>query len=287
MAASQQLTTRCAASRAACVRNSGTVHVASIAVAPGELEHAPRCLSVSHPRCPRSAGDAFLLGLVRAAADDVVTSSANLRAEPGLVVSLRAESLPDMGEITTPAFLRRWRADSKPRDEGVLAVLTHSGDVELNAALLREPLETRCFRPLLIVSRDNSGGLMKRVDDAGGGLEVVPVGVDGVDELSAAAAARWLHRRGGPGRIVSVEAGPRLSRSLYTAPAACSDTVVLGVRLVEDAADLPAGSLVQSASPFSTSDLLHDCELVAGSRVVDTSGTGQWAFVLLHRKSAN
>ncbi len=85
-------------------------------------------IRVESEDAPRSADDRFVLGLARARVDAIITSSANLRAEPRLLHRLHGDS--DCADA-----LRAW---SHHEDDARVFILTRSGDVPAEHGVLSE-----------------------------------------------------------------------------------------------------------------------------------------------------
>ncbi len=156
---------------------------------------------------PRSATDAFVLGVARARCDAVVTTGRILRDEPEVL-----HRLPD--------DLAAWRRQRLGRREPPLTVvLTARHDVDLAHPLLAR-------RALVVTSRDAAPRLVARVREAGrgDGIEVVGRTAPSLrDLLSFLREERGL-------ADVCVEAGPATTAALYTEPP-CVDELMLSVYL--------------------------------------------------------
>ncbi len=140
---------------------------------------------------PESPTDRWVLDAVRAWAEVVVTTGANLRAEPELEIAVR-----DLA-------LKGWRNEQLGRvQRPARVVLTRGADLPVDHAVVTAP------GPVLIATRPEA---VERVRDAVPAAEVVAdtrMGVRKVVEL--------LNRRAWS--RISIEAGPSSSWELYEAP---------------------------------------------------------------------
>lgn len=150
---------------------------------------------------PRSADDRFVLGVARARADAIVTTGANLRAEPRLLHHLHSDP-------RTAAELASWSKRDRPR----VMILTASGDL---------PVEHRVFRespsPIVVTGSVGAAQLSQR------GLSAESI------EIRARPSVRdaiELARERFGARTVSIEAGPRTAAQLYDAPAAVDELML-------------------------------------------------------------
>ena len=153
---------------------------------------------------PKSDHDFFVLNLARARADAIVTTGKTLRDEPRTRYDLQ-------GPGAMPAALAAWRRERTGRaDAPWLLLLTRRGEIPLD-----HPALHGAPRPVVYTTRDAARALSARV--RGSRIEVV-----GVDEPSARGAIAHLRRDRGA-RVVSIEAGPSTSRTLYDDPLAIDE----------------------------------------------------------------
>lgn len=140
----------------------------------------------------RNAADRFVVGMLRAVADVVVSGSGTLRAEPKIDWTPR-QVFPAGAEV----FREIRRARGLPERIRV-AILTSSGDVDLGHPVFR----SEAVAPLIVTSR----GGAERLSGRAGRVEVRVVGERELttrDAIAAIAAASGA-------RLVLSEAGPRL-----------------------------------------------------------------------------
>ncbi len=190
---------------------------------------SPRVVIALGPAAPTSGTDRFVLGVARARADLVLTSGAILRAEPDLVHRFSDDPTEDDA-------LQRWRRERLGRDRPpALGVLSRSGQIPGHHPAFR-------FAQAGFVWTGRSGrarlggrvGALAVIDSVGDRSTGVEVGV-GVGPVPATAAGypaarwpggRWAGNLGGAiayarsfgAATVLVEAGPTLTRALYSGP---------------------------------------------------------------------
>lgn len=146
------------------------------------------------PEGPRSATDAFVLGLARARADAIVTTGACLRAEPGL-----RHALADTAQAA-------WRRERLGRRSPPLSVvLTRGPSLDLRHVLFEAPA-------LVFTGESAAPQLVRRARELGLALEVV-----GREPCDLAALMQHLRVERGL-ETIDVEAGPRTAATLYAAP---------------------------------------------------------------------
>lgn len=183
-------------------RQEGLLQVVAIAA-------STRAVIALGPAAPASETDRFVLGVTRARADLVLTSGANLRAEPGLLHRFS----DDPGE---DGALQRWRRERLGRDRPPgLGVLSRSGRIPADHPALRF-----ASAGFVWTSRSGRARLGRRV----GSLEVI----DASEEAAVGAGAASRRAEGLAGAIahalssgagtVLLEAGPTLTRALYPVP---------------------------------------------------------------------
>lgn len=277
-------------------------------------------LDSSSSKCPPSVVDAFVLGLSRACANDVVTTGANHRAETGLAVSLDAlDALPEPCVNALRRFGAQCRRERRAAygslvgGPGRTVLLTRSANEE--PQLLDSPffdahhLRGCGPRPMLWAGSAVSALVRSRAEARG-------VGIVTRDEPTLAGVLSWLRSHDGVDdalpepascrdeRVISIEAGPRTALQLYPSPfggddrphdlvervaVPAVDTVLLSVYTpAVGSAGVPAEALVR---PLCTEAMLDQWFRVAGGAIVaasdddegDTRGAS-WTFVLMHRR---
>ncbi|MDB4986595.1 MAG: hypothetical protein JWN04_1773 [Myxococcaceae bacterium] len=197
-------------------------------------------------QAPRSATDFFVLNLCRARADAILTSAGNLRSEPGLVHSLAGPLAGELGSYRDHVL--------KKVAPPVVAILTRSGELPLE-----HPVWSDGTTKLVLTSPEARAGLVKALGSRA--AEVVAF-----DELDARVAAAWLGARGLS--LVSIEAGPRTTGSLYRAPAVVQELLL---SLYEAPAEVKlGGALPDDAALFATRTLASD--------TVRLEESGAWRF---------
>jgi riboflavin biosynthesis pyrimidine reductase len=146
----------------------------------------------------RSEADRFVMGLLRACADVVLTGAATVRAEGHKVLWTPEYIYPEAA--LGFAELRRALGRS---DRPLLAVLTASGDLEPERAALRE-------NALILTEDDVAEGLRARLDES---VEVLPLGPGPGLEVTKAIQAL----RGRGLNVILTEGGPTLIGELLRA----------------------------------------------------------------------
>ncbi len=154
---------------------------------------------------PKSACDFFLLQAVRARADVILTSSANLRAEPDLVHDFVGESAQALAD-----YRRHVVQKSEPL---LVFILTHSGELPSQHSVWRDA----GVKHVLVASQNRSRA--EASIPPGTALHVM----DHLSLRSAVLLARSLGHR-----TLSIEAGPTLSRACY-GPASIVDELCLSI----------------------------------------------------------
>lgn len=145
------------------------------------------------PRAPQSATDRFVLELARARADAILTTGANLRAEPRLQFDLTGPGSP---------ALMRWRVDVHELGPPIALILTSGRDLDPEHPALKGPA-----RVVLYVPREAVDPIRKSL------TSFRWITVHGVDRTDAREAIAWL-RAERAARCVSIEAGPRTAMPL-------------------------------------------------------------------------
>lgn len=144
-----------------------------------------RLISRGHP------GDRFVMGLLRAAADLVISGSGTLRAE-GKVTWTPQQIFP-----AAAALYRELRVARGLPERTRVAVLTASGDVDLSAAVFRSP----DVEPFVITS---VAGAERLAAMGTGDVHVIAVGEraptmrEAIDAVAAATGARLILSEAGP-----------------------------------------------------------------------------------------
>lgn len=182
---------------------TGVIHPCAAARADDGQLHVLRI----GPNAPKSACDFFLLQAVRARADVVLTSSANLRAEPDLVHDFVGESAQALAD-----YRRQVARKSAPL---LVFILTQSGELPRP-----HPVWSDASIKHVLVPAEGRARVEANTPE-GTTIHVV----DDLSLRSAAALARGLGHR-----TLSIEAGPTLSRKGY-APPSIVDELCLSICL--------------------------------------------------------
>ena len=154
------------------------------------------------PKSPKSTTDFFVLNLCRARCDAILTTAANLRAEPDLVHTLQGPW------ATRLAAYRKALGKTTPP---TCAILTGSGDVPAEHPFWDDGT------PKVILTSDSAATALRWL--LGGRAEVVPV-----RKLDARRACDVLRERGHA--LISVEAGPTMARTLYEPPSTVDELLL-------------------------------------------------------------
>lgn len=156
------------------------------------------------PRSPKSSTDFFVLNLCRARCDAILTTAANLRAEPDLAHGLQ-------GGWATQLDVYRKTVLAKATPP-TCAILTGSGDLPVAHPVWEDGT------PKLVLTSESAAPALRWV--LGTRAEVV-----GVPKLDARRACAYLRTKRGL-KLISVEAGPSTSRALYEAPSAVDELLL-------------------------------------------------------------
>lgn len=229
--------------------DAGVVHVCAAA---HSADGALRVLKIGE-RSPKSTTDFFVLNLCRARADAILTTAANLRAEPTLRHGLQGPWAERLAAYR--------RAVLGKVGEPTCAILTRTGELPLDHSVWGDGT-----RKLVLCPDMAEAEVAARV---GSHAEVI-----GLSALDAARACAFLAERGHG--LISVEAGPSTSRELYGA-AATVDELLLSLfegRIAE--ADL-GGGLPEQA--------MRDGWVLAGE-TVRREESGDWRFQRWKQPSA-
>jgi len=170
--------------------STGVIHPAAAARASDGDLHVLRI----GPYAPKSPHDFFLLQAVRARADVILTSSANLRAEPDLVHDFVGDSAHALADYRAQVVLK-----ARPP---LVFILTQSGDLPGRHPVWSDASDKHVLAPSQALSRVRS-----RVP-----ADTVVHALDDLNLRVAVALARSMGHR-----TLSIEAGPSLSRSCYGA----------------------------------------------------------------------
>jgi len=168
--------------------DTGVIHAAATVRAQDGRLHV-LCIG---PHAPKSETDFFLLQSLRARADVIITSSANLRAEPHLHHDFQGPAAPGLMD-----YRRARVGKSKPPE---LYILTHSGDLPINHPTFGDTTHKHVLTPVSSVGRVRALGLPQAI-------------VQEVAEVSVRAAVALARARGH--LTLSIETGPRLSSACY------------------------------------------------------------------------
>ena len=144
-------------------------------------------------RAPKSDTDRFVLELARARADAILTTGANLRAEPGLQFDLTGPG---------STALMRWRVDVNELMPPIALILTSGRDLDPEHPALKGPA-----RVVLYVPHEAVDGIRKSL------TSFRWITVHGVEQTGAREALAWL-RSDRDARCVSIEAGPTTAMPL-------------------------------------------------------------------------
>lgn len=211
------------------------------------------------PAMPKSETDDFALQLARARSDVILTTGANLRAEPGLETWAP--------HVLAQSGLDRWRSERLGRREPpLLAVLTSGRSLDLDHRALSG-------RDRVLVLTTSEGAHLLAPHASAHGIDVIVR-----EEVGVRDAIACLRDERGLANVV-VEAGPSTSRWLYHDPCLVDE---LMLTLLDGAA--APGQL--EAAPFETlAELRALYDEAAPPCVVRESG-GRWSFQRFLRRGA-
>lgn len=177
----------------------GVVHVTSaVRTASGAL----RVIAIG-PAAPRSESDFFVLNACRARADALLTTASILRSEPTVVHSLQGPSAAPLA-----AYRREVLHKVRPP---LCAILTRGGHLPLEHPVWSDGTDK------LVLTTPTSAEPLRAL--LGSRAEVLALA-----ELDARSALVLLAQRGHA--LVSVEAGPSTTGSLYQAPSAVDELLL-------------------------------------------------------------
>jgi len=176
----------------------GVVHVSAVTRAEDGLLHV---LKIG-PKSPKSATDFFVLNLCRARCDAILTTAANLRAEPDLMHTLQGPWATHLG---------RYRESLGKSTPPTCVILTGSGDVPAEHPVWDDGT------PKVVLTTESAASALRWL--VGDRAEVVPVRA-----LDARRACEVLRERGHG--LISVEAGPTTARGLYEPPSAVDELLL-------------------------------------------------------------
>lgn len=148
------------------------------------------------PQSPKSSTDFFVLNLCRARCDAILTTAANLRAEPDLSHGLQGPWARQLAVYRRAALAKQ----APP----TCAILTGSGDLPVAHPVWEDGT------PKLVLTSESAAPALRWV--LGSRAEVV-----GVPKLDARRACAYLRETRGL-KLISVEAGPSTARALYEPP---------------------------------------------------------------------
>lgn len=168
--------------------DTGVIHGAAVVRDADGLLHVLRI----GPHAPKSQTDFFLLQALRARADVIVTSSANLRAEPDLHHGFQGPCAQGLSDY------RRKRIEKLAPPE--LYILTQSGDLPPKHLTFGDATDKHVLVPKASAPRVHALGLSHLT-------------IHEVAEVSVRTAVELAHSRGH--RTVSIETGPRLVAACY------------------------------------------------------------------------
>jgi len=211
------------------------------------------------PESPKSYIDAFALGFTRARVDAIVTSGANVRAEPE-----EGYELGGPGEL--PRGLAAWRREcAAPRTAPLpmVVVLTSGRRLDLDQPLFRTGAAGR--RVCIYTGAEGAARLRSAAEQRG--VEVLVA-----EETSLPDVLDRLRRQEGC-RLVSVEAGPQASAPLYEPGSSGSPLLDELVLSVYEGADLAASA--QGPAKWTVDDLDSGWPAIAPPRRVDEP-SGPW-----------
>lgn len=202
---------------------------------------------------PKSPWDAFVLSLSRARAGAILTTGANLRAEP----QLNHRAL--VGQPAAGA-LEAWRRREGFHEPPLSVVLTSGRDLDVGHPLFAGPAA-------IFTGSDGAQRVGKAAKARG--VEVVTV-----NEPGPRAAVHWLQESGrGP---ISIEAGPSTAGELYR-DSSLVDEVMLSLfhgRTVPEPA--------RGKTLMTLEELAEALPLASTPRWVDEA-SGRWSFRRLNR----
>ena len=210
------------------------------------------------PGAPRSRVDGFRLRLARARADAVLTTGANLRAEPALRHTLDGEGAAELVRH------RREQLGRSGPPESV--VLTRGQRLDPAHPLWLGPRPVR-----VLVPRDGAEAARRELAARGAVIETP-------ERAGLPGALHHLRSRSGT-CTVCIEAGPATARHLYRA-ALLADELLLSIFL---APELDARHLV---APFASP---HRIRALFGEPVERTESeeeSGRWRFERYRRRPA-
>lgn len=176
----------------------GVVHVTAVMRSGREL----RVIRIGDD-APKSATDFFVLNLCRARADAILTTAANLRAEPTLHHGLQGSWAAALSEYRRVAL-----AKERPP---CCAILTRSGSLPL-----AHPAWSDGTPKLVLTAEQPSASVLEALRSR--------AELECSSAMDARHACELLRRRGHG--LVSVEAGPTAVRTLYAADSAVDELLL-------------------------------------------------------------
>ncbi len=193
---------------------------------------------------PRSEADFFALNLARARADAILTSAENVRREPTLSHRLSGPHAQALGA------LRAALGKTKPC---LCAILTRTGDLPREHPVWEDGTE----KVVLTIP----GGARRVEARLGDRAQVVEL-----EGPSSRSAVAWLRAHA---RAIDVEAGPRTTNELYTAPSPV-DEILLSRFEGTLAPAKVGGALPRDAELFAGLTCVHE--------VRREEESGPWVF---------
>jgi riboflavin biosynthesis pyrimidine reductase len=228
------------------VGDAGVLHVAAGWSAPSGEIFSMRIAD----NTPRSATDAFALGLARARSDAIVTTGAILRAEADLVHAPTGPNASDFAD---------WRREILGRSEAPISVLlTRGGELDFAHPFFH------CGQRVLVFSGERGAALLAE-SARGAGVEVIAHPAPALDTL--------LDHLAGPLGMgnVTIEAGARTTAGLYRDPLRVREWLLSLYLGAELPAELRRGRLPGPREVEALGlDLVSECE--------HREPSGDWLF---------
>jgi hypothetical protein len=231
----------------------GTLHVTAVC----EREDGTLVTIAIGDDAPKSAHDTFVLCLARAHADVIVTTGANLRAEPDVRYEL-------FGPGRLPDALARYRRERLGRTMPPRVVVLTRGDVDL-----AHPALHAWARPEIATTEAGARRLEVEATE-----RRIPVGAHGREALSD--LVRRL--RSEPGvETISIETGASTSKALYEGAEIAVDQLWL--------ATVQARFSPPTAEPFLRREALRARMARKVVPFVVDEASGRWSFEAWERPS--
>ncbi|MEM6457319.1 MAG: hypothetical protein AAF772_19685 [Acidobacteriota bacterium] len=207
-------------------------HITAAWRPPDAPDDAPDVVMAIRDATPPSLLDAFVLGAARMRADAIVTTGANLRAEPELTHD-------PIGPPALIAALRGWRRARRPAtpERPYSLVLTSGRGLDFAHPLLRAGDADDAPRIIVYTGLDAARRLGGRDD-----LDRERVTVIGAAEPSMRGAIDYLQQRRGCD-VIAIESGPSSAGPLYDPPMRIDELRLSLCHADALPADLHAGAL--------------------------------------------